>query len=85
MKTSSLIPYIPITHVFDFLLFEKEVSVVDNSTGVPRMVTKPNPRYWVSDMAMERAKKILKENDAAIAEAMKNVKARKSAVVEGKR
>lgn len=73
MKTSSLIPYIPITIVVDFLMKPMEISYVDDSTGVPRLVTKPNPAYWVSDIAMDRAHKIRRENDSALAEAKKKL------------
>ena len=66
MSISEQIPYLPMSHVTDFLLIPKEAQVVKETPAGPALVSELNPRYRVSDYAIERSRRIWAEKDAAM-------------------
>lgn len=58
------IPYMSAAFCTEFLLRPREVQKVLQTESGPKLATVPNPYYWVSDDAMDRAHRIMAEKDA---------------------
>ena len=72
MRITDQIPFLPMAVVTDFLLRPKERMDVVEVDGKPSVKMVPNPAYWVSDAAIERARRVFTEKDAALKEVMRN-------------
>lgn len=72
MRITEQIPFLPMAVVTDFMLRPKERMDVVEVDGKPTVKMAPNQDYWVSDAAIERARRIFAEKDAALKEAMRN-------------
>ena len=64
MSITDSIPYMSTAFATEFLLQPREIQRVQQTEAGPKLVMVPNPRHWVSEDALDRAHRILAENDA---------------------